>query len=446
MDPASSGFLIWASVAALLCGRVVTRLGRLRGLERRLQMSADPALQSVVADFCRRSRRHVLLLEGDSNEPPMTWGHTRPVLLLPAKAREWPAERLQSVLLHELAHVERGDWLISVASEVICCLFWFNPFVWVLRSRMELESEAAADDRVLSMGVSAPQYATHLVELLRDLHKYPKSADAALAMARPGRLDGRVQAILEERRSRRTARGSAALGSIASVMGVVLVTAAAAPTIVRQSAPAITSKIENAVASTSFPPPTVEETPEAPSIDERTDRASKPNPAEPTSLHAKQAQPKAPKAPLNAPAATPATNPASGSAGSISIGDDGAKGMKALASLSKGGAVLQNGGSTLSVGDDVNIDLSNIEVKAELQQAQNEVRKAFKDAEAEMKGSGLSIDFSGVTAAALSAAAAQIKSAPKIGKIDVEAITQKALETAQKSMRAANQTSHKAIH
>jgi beta-lactamase regulating signal transducer with metallopeptidase domain len=236
MDRESAITILWASVATLLALRVITRLTRLRRLERRLPMCAQPELQSIVADYCRQHGRHFLLLEGESNEPPMTWGHSRPVLLLPSVARDWPLERLRSVMLHELAHVERGDWIVSVASEIVCALFWFNPLVWAMRRGLEVESELAADDRVLSMGVPRTQYATHLFELLRDLNQFPKSADAAVAMARPGRLDARIKAILEDRRSGRSLRGGASLGLVTVVSALVIAVGAAGPTVVRDSA------------------------------------------------------------------------------------------------------------------------------------------------------------------------------------------------------------------
>ncbi len=165
----------------------------------------------------------------------MTWGHFRPVLLLPKDASEWQDERLNAVILHELAHIERGDWLSSLLAQVACGIYWFNPFVWAVAVRMSRESESAADDRVLGLGVSGAQYASHLLEVLRDLRPGEAARDIALAMARPGALDGRVRAILEERRCRRPLRGSAALATVAALGSAFALIAAAGPTLIRQA-------------------------------------------------------------------------------------------------------------------------------------------------------------------------------------------------------------------
>jgi len=231
--------MLWGAIGVLCATRIGFRLARLRRMERHLDMSGDPILHGIVTDHCRRSRRHVLLLEGAPHEPPMTWGHFRPVLLLPSDAGLWQAGRLHSVVLHELAHVERGDWLASLVSQLACAAYWFNPFVWMISARMARESESAADDRVLGQGLSAAQYASHLLEVLRDLRGSRTASASALAMARPGSLDGRVRAILEERRCRRPARGMAALGLVAGVSAFVGIVAAAGPSIVQEASPMI---------------------------------------------------------------------------------------------------------------------------------------------------------------------------------------------------------------
>ena len=70
-----------------------------------------------------------------------TWGWRRPVVMLPASASEWSAERMHIVLLHELAHVRRSDWMLLMAAETLRCVWWFNPFAWMVRARLRRESE-----------------------------------------------------------------------------------------------------------------------------------------------------------------------------------------------------------------------------------------------------------------------------------------------------------------
>src|SRR5262249_9595049 len=115
---------------------------------------------------------------------------------------EWSAERRHVVLVHELAHVARLDYLAQVVATIVCALFWFHPFVWLAASRLRLEAEHAADDRVLAGGTPSVSYAAHLLELARVESSLHHTAAVAVGMVKPSRLEGRFRAMLDTSRSR----------------------------------------------------------------------------------------------------------------------------------------------------------------------------------------------------------------------------------------------------
>jgi len=136
---------------------------------------------------------------------PMTWGWRRPVVLLPLGAQGWPEGRLRAVLLHELAHVRRRDWLSHRLADAVCALYWFHPLVWLTARRLRAEGEIACDDLVLTSGIAAPDYARHLLDVARALRPFPADVipQAAVAMARTARIEGRLRMILDHTRPRR---------------------------------------------------------------------------------------------------------------------------------------------------------------------------------------------------------------------------------------------------
>lgn len=167
--------------------------------------------------------RPVRLLQSDQSTLLVTWGVLRPDIILPRGASSWPDDRIRVVLLHELAHISRGDWVTQILAESLRAVYWFNPLVWLASSRLRQESEQACDDAVLAGGVDAPDYATHLLDLARAIkgrHTYLP----APAMARPSSLERRFTVMLNDttNRSPLTRRARAAT-SIAVLIASILI-------------------------------------------------------------------------------------------------------------------------------------------------------------------------------------------------------------------------------
>jgi beta-lactamase regulating signal transducer with metallopeptidase domain len=124
----------------------------------------------------------------------LTWGVFKAIVLLPKSSVRWPRERLESVLLHEVAHVRRRDSLARLVAMIACALYWPNPFAWSAARAMRRDAEIAADDAVLTSGVRASAYAEHLLQLAA--RGEPRFAGVTLSMAEPSTLKERVQSVL----------------------------------------------------------------------------------------------------------------------------------------------------------------------------------------------------------------------------------------------------------
>jgi beta-lactamase regulating signal transducer with metallopeptidase domain len=158
-------------------------------------------LREISAEM--QINRPVVLLQCDRDLMPSTWGSLRPVILLPNESDEWSPGRIKVVLRHELAHIKRFDCLSQLIARIACALYWFNPLAWLAERRMCVERERACDDLVLSGGACKPsEYAAQLVEIARGFRQGP--AAAAIAMARASHPEGRIAAMLDASRSRRT--------------------------------------------------------------------------------------------------------------------------------------------------------------------------------------------------------------------------------------------------
>ena len=150
---------------------------------------------------------------------PFTSGWSRPIILLPLDASDWPTDRRRAALLHEMAHVARNDYLINLLAGVACAIYWFHPVVWLALRRLRRESEQATDDRVIGRGMLAPDYATHLLDVARAARARGSVSLLAVGMACPSHLETRLRALLDEKRTRTTvSRGLAAAASAGVAM------------------------------------------------------------------------------------------------------------------------------------------------------------------------------------------------------------------------------------
>jgi TonB family protein len=163
----------------------------------------------------------VEILESPKGSMPATFGVFRPAVLLPAEAVEWSDARKRVVLLHELAHVRRGDGATHLLARFALNLYWWNPLAWTAWRGFIKERERAADDLVLGAGECASEYAGHLLDIARALRTRPAVGWAAVAMARRSQLEGRLLAILDSN-IRRGATGRFTLWA-AAIASVVLV-------------------------------------------------------------------------------------------------------------------------------------------------------------------------------------------------------------------------------
>ncbi len=198
---------IWVTGAIVALGRLLLALGRLRVLAAGAAPVEAGPWRTGCDELCAALgvRDHVRILHSPHPSLLATWGWRRPIVMLPRDALGWAPDRVHVVLAHELAHVARGDWRHQLAAETLRALHWCNPLVWLACRRLRLESERASDDTVLALGVDAPTFAAHLVDLARRLRPAGRPWLPAPAMVRQSSLEGRVRAMLDQTIARRPA-------------------------------------------------------------------------------------------------------------------------------------------------------------------------------------------------------------------------------------------------
>jgi beta-lactamase regulating signal transducer with metallopeptidase domain len=139
-------------------------LGRLR----RTGVCSAPAAWTETLDGLRarlRMTRPVALLESCLAEVPVVIGHLRPVILIPVGLLAGlPAGQVEAILLHELAHIRRADYLVNLMQTLVEGLLFYHPAVWWISGVIRAERENCCDDLVVFTNHDAREYALALGE------------------------------------------------------------------------------------------------------------------------------------------------------------------------------------------------------------------------------------------------------------------------------------------
>jgi bla regulator protein blaR1 len=192
-------WLIWGAGASAFLVSLAISLSKLRRIRRAgiPSLDAREQLNSLAAEA--GIKRNVEVLLQNEVRVPFTFGHFRPVILLPTDASTWSEINLHRVFVHELEHIKRSDWLVQVFTRAVCAVYWFQPLAWIAWRQICLEAERASDDAVLAR-TERTDYAEQLVTLARRLSN--RLAPPVLSMANRSDLSRRVNSILDINQAR----------------------------------------------------------------------------------------------------------------------------------------------------------------------------------------------------------------------------------------------------
>jgi beta-lactamase regulating signal transducer with metallopeptidase domain len=215
---------VWlAGALGLLLRNALAHVGLIRWV-RQSRAELSPAWAATLRRAASEAgfRRSVRVLESDRTTSPCTFGHLRPVVLLPAEGARWPEAQRRFTLLHEFAHIRRLDYLTTQIARMACAVHWYNPLVWFAANQARKLQEQACDDAVLNAGGTPSDYAQFLVGLAGGPRRPSPVLAAAVGMVQRSQLHGRVTAILDGSRTRCPFGGIALIAALAPLAGLML--------------------------------------------------------------------------------------------------------------------------------------------------------------------------------------------------------------------------------
>jgi len=160
---------------------------------------STPELRVFTEQMARRMgiKKEVKIFLSRLVEGPVTLGSLKPVILIPlATICNLSTQQVEALVLHELAHIRKQDYLLHLWIAALEALFFFNPFSRLLIRSIQKEREHRCDDLVLQFRYDPHVYVSALMTLARSVQGNPR-----LALAATGSNDGlllqRVKRILK---------------------------------------------------------------------------------------------------------------------------------------------------------------------------------------------------------------------------------------------------------
>lgn len=180
-------FLLLYLTGLLLMGwRMLLGYQETRQLRKQSISSAGHELAQLLENIQKSlqvKKRVQLYISALVNSPIMI-GFFKPVILLPLTIfTQLSPEQIKAILIHEMAHIRRMDYLFNFLQSILESVLFFNPFVWLLSRIMREEREKACDEWVVRE-ISPESYAAALLAL--EVSRKESSMSMAMAAKRKG--------------------------------------------------------------------------------------------------------------------------------------------------------------------------------------------------------------------------------------------------------------------
>ena len=189
---------IYVAGVTIMTIKLTMDLLQLRQIRRKQVLPIDPIWEKHLEKLMLQLQlsKKVKLLISKHVQVPVMIGFLKPLIILPViMFNNLTAEQLEAILLHELAHIKRNDYLLNIFQSIVETILFFNPFVWLISKSIRIEREHCCDDLVITGQVQPLHYAKALVAL----EEYRLTANA-LAMAAANdkqHLFHRIKRIME---------------------------------------------------------------------------------------------------------------------------------------------------------------------------------------------------------------------------------------------------------
>lgn len=181
-EHASTIVLLWFVFFLLKCAQLISGLQHVNRIRHRNNSAVSTEWKNRLDVLARQTgiNTSIAFLQSALISVPAVIGFLKPVLLVPAGLlSNLPPEQVEAILLHELAHIRRKDFLVNLLQSILETFFFFNPAIIWISSLIREEREACCDDMVIAGSLQKANYLQALVSF-QELHLHCSEPAMAL--------------------------------------------------------------------------------------------------------------------------------------------------------------------------------------------------------------------------------------------------------------------------
>ena len=219
-------FFIWSALALVLFVRKVTVYqGFIQYIKAGNKEVSDIKILNLLSD-CEEKLNIKTRVELSCNPliaSPMLIGFFRPRIILPVGELE--DKELSYIFAHELIHYKQRDMFYKWLIQIVVCVHWFNPFVYLLEKEVNKSCELSCDEKVISVldDTARREYGDTLISFLKSNNLYKSSLASVTLTEGAEQLKERLGAIMNFKSKTKTIRVLTGILTLFILSGAVFI-------------------------------------------------------------------------------------------------------------------------------------------------------------------------------------------------------------------------------
>ncbi|MEH2936419.1 M56 family metallopeptidase [Acutalibacter sp. JLR.KK004] len=219
-------FFIWSALALILFVRKITVYqGFIQYIKAGNKEVSDIKILNLLSD-CEEKlniKTRVELSRNSLIASPMLIGFFRPRIILPISELE--DRELSYIFVHELIHYKQRDMFYKWLIQIVVCVHWFNPFVYLLEKEVNKSCELSCDEKVISVldDTARREYGDTLISFLKSNNLYKSSLASVTLTEGAEQLKERLGAIMNFKSKTKTIRVLTVILTLFILSGAVFI-------------------------------------------------------------------------------------------------------------------------------------------------------------------------------------------------------------------------------